>query len=67
MAVVSLVLVASSKANLPERNHRLLFAQNTLRYQSPGEAPSNAQQAIELWPAIAREFGAPGRSSKTDT
>jgi hypothetical protein len=27
-----LVLVASSKANLPERNHRLLFAQNTLRY-----------------------------------
>src|SRR6056297_1074374 len=36
MAVVSLVLVASSKANLPDRNHRLLFAQNTLRY--PKEA-----------------------------
>lgn len=36
MAVVSFVLVASSKANLPERNHRLLFAQNTLRY--PEEA-----------------------------
>jgi hypothetical protein len=28
-----LALVASSRANLPERKHRLFYAQNTLRYR----------------------------------
>jgi hypothetical protein len=45
MAVVSLVLVASSKANLPERNHRLLFAQNTLRYRYRCEPTLSAKNA----------------------